>query len=195
MLHPRPLTDLPAGYPPCFEQDPRTFREGDLAIEIAEHLPEIRVIVLGLYRFWIERPQSHPPNSKPCKPKLWHFNLAQRDSSQRYEIDDFLVKRDWDFLRKTGYPAEKDWDRYRMKDFPGANLLLAAEPAIQMKKHASFLVLLRGDEDTREPMDEDGEEGAQYLAGLKSWNYDCSGGIVYGSHTRCGDGCASYHRW
>lgn len=172
MLHPRPLSDLSLGCLNCSEKDIRSFREGNLAIDIAEHLPEIRVIVLGLYRFWVEEPESQLPIPKPCERKVWHLELAQKDSVQRHKIADCLVKRDWDFLSRTGYPAEKDRDRYRTKDFPGANLLLATEPAIQMKKHANFIVLLRDDEDSREPMDEDGEEGAQYLAGLKSWNYE-----------------------
>ena len=100
---------------------------------------------------------------------MWSFETAQHDKEQRRMMDGCMNRRDWNFLSGSANPREVDEHHYKRKPFPGANLLIVKEPSLQTKKYCNYKVLLPRDYESKEPIDEHGDEPAKWLASLRIW--------------------------
>jgi hypothetical protein len=70
----------------------------------AQDLPELRLIAVGKYRYWVQRPRKkqktkskNKPKEKP-KSKLWFLRHALEDPTEEKKILEWATKRDWEFL-------------------------------------------------------------------------------------------------
>ena len=97
-------------------------------------LPELQVLVLGGYWFWIAKDTSDV-GSEATSRKLWRFHDAEVDALQSKEIRKCLSARDWSFLQDVP-PAPCDEDE-------GARILFEQCPAPSMIRRRSYMVLYR----------------------------------------------------
>lgn len=161
-----------------------SFKEGQIALSIiSENLARLRVLVIGGYRFWVERrptvnvtdgatvlPRS---NTIKNKTKLWHFVHAQNDAQQGVQIARSLSSRDWSFLDEIPAHARKDDDRAaHAKGAPDGNYMFERRPSLQMKKHRNYMVLTREDRDDETPATQEGKRFFRHereLTDLATW--------------------------
>lgn len=95
-----PYPYLPFG--PSLPKDVADLREGQIVTEIAtQDLPSLRVVVVGEYKFWLQRLAKENGLSDP-RPKVWFLRHALEDPSQESMILRIMDRRDWEFT------AERD---------------------------------------------------------------------------------------
>ena len=81
--------------------------EAVIASQIAaQKLPELRLITVGKYRFWVQHPRrskKHPPTrhkaKKERKTQIWFLKRALEDHKQEKRIQKEVTAGDWEFLR------------------------------------------------------------------------------------------------
>lgn len=96
VLHSTPYPHLPFG--PDLPQDMDALREGRMAKEIAvQNLPSLRVIVVGEYKFWLQR-LAEENDHKNRSPKVWFLRHALEDPGQEAVIGQVMDRDDWDFV-------------------------------------------------------------------------------------------------
>ena len=96
VLRSTPYPYLPFG--PTLPEDMSTLREGRMATEIATHnLPSLRVIVVGEYKFWLQRMANNNDHASR-RPKVWFLRHALEDPGQEAVIGQVMGKDDWDFV-------------------------------------------------------------------------------------------------
>lgn len=77
-----------------------SFTEGQIATAIAaQNLPNLRVIAVGEYRFWIEHFGGRTEGYR-----VWYLRRALDDLAQSEEIFKIMSKEDWDFLADRPQP-------------------------------------------------------------------------------------------
>ena len=175
MLYPWPRATNHSDFQlPC---DLKMFKEGQVAMTVVSHgLPELRVLVIGGYHFWIDRspPKTREPNAalSPSFPglRLWHLSLAEQDPDQSIAIKRWLTRRDRYFMSDLPpHPRLQDsWARSYWED-ESNNCLLIRDPCLQMRKHRNYTVLHRQDgADHLVPPSE--RPPTQWLADLATWD-------------------------
>ncbi|MCJ1282127.1 hypothetical protein MMC26_001450 [Xylographa opegraphella] len=93
-------------YTPGYSNRPRYPTERDIAIEISHsRLPCLRVVVVGAYTFWFEMPEDRTSQEGW---KVWAFDLAFADDTQRAVMNRELHSVDWNFFSRS-YGARR-WD-------------------------------------------------------------------------------------
>lgn len=70
----------------------------------AQDLPELRLIAVGKYRFWVQRPKKKQKAKSKTKPKekpeskLWFLRHALEDPTEEKKVLVWATKRDWEFF-------------------------------------------------------------------------------------------------
>ena len=86
-----------ARFGPPLPEDMESCTEGRIAKQLAyQYLPNLRLIAIGDYRFWVQR--DDPAN------KLWYLRKALMDASQEEVMKATLDQKDWDFLSDNPDP-------------------------------------------------------------------------------------------
>ncbi|KAL9116702.1 MAG: hypothetical protein Q9187_006772, partial [Circinaria calcarea] len=122
MLNPWSLRLFPSDTASSFPADMNSFNEGQIALGIiSENIPVFRVLVIGGYRFWVERNFTVNTTDDATVPsrlniiknttKLRYFLHAQNDAQQRLQIARCLSGRDWSFLNEIPAHPRKDDSR------------------------------------------------------------------------------------
>lgn len=93
-----PYPYLPFG--PMLPEDVTSSREGQIACELStRNLPDLRVIVVGEFKFWLQRlakGKDHDDQMPNCT--VWFLRRALEDPDQERVILQTMDKDDWDFL-------------------------------------------------------------------------------------------------
>ena len=181
MLYPWSDSDQPhdvethTTHTPYTYKDLNTFVEGRVALRIVTHnLPQLRILVIGGHRFWIEQSPLSSTRSpvtlqpEPSIPKLWALSEALADPHQRSEINEQIPPMDWRFLQDLpSHPSIQDPHARPSSEDPGSNCRFTSWPSLQMMKQRNYTVLLR----------ENGPEelaphhsSVRRLMNLPSWN-------------------------
>ena len=111
VLRSAPYPYLPFG--PSLPKDVGDLREGQIAMEIAtQDLPSLRVVVVGEYKFWLQRLAEENNLSNPS-PKVWFLRHALEEPSQ-----DFIILQTMDrgfgnsqLREMTVCPSGRRWSR------------------------------------------------------------------------------------
>ena len=90
--------------------------EAAIANQIAaQHLPELRLIAVGKYRFWVQRPRrsnEHPATKhkrrKERKTRIWFLKRALENEKQEKRIQREVTAGDWEFLRDREDEVRKE---------------------------------------------------------------------------------------
>ena len=97
----RGIRSLPYPYEPFgpeLPDDVAMLNEGKIAQAIgAQHLPALRIIAVGRYRFWVEHLPMYKANDIPRR-KVWFLRRALQDAEQEAEILRLVNNEDWQFL-------------------------------------------------------------------------------------------------
>lgn len=81
---------------PPIPQSMDYLREARVAKMIADQdLPNLRLIAISEYRFWVQR---KPKSKKDSKARLWFLRRALEDPKQEHQILKTINSEDWDFL-------------------------------------------------------------------------------------------------
>ena len=159
MLHPWSVSSSSSNLKASLPSDMKSFKEGRLALDIiSENLPRLRVLVIGGYRFWIERrlngngtngATGHSRSSTfKDTTKLWHLSTAQKDRQQYIQMARDLSSRDWSFLDDLpAHPRKDDPRAVRANRARDGNYLFGRWPSLQMRKHRNYMVLTRENPD------------------------------------------------
>lgn len=88
---------------PSLPDDMNTLKEFQIAKAIAnQKLPSLRIISVGRYRFWVQRPADPrgDPTSPPATTKtvVWYLRRALEDPHQESDISRLVRPDDWKFL-------------------------------------------------------------------------------------------------
>ena len=96
VLRSKPYPHLPFG--PTLPEDMNALKEGRIAREIAtQDLPSLRVIVVGEYKFWLQR-MTEDNDHDDRRPKVWFLRHALENASQEAVIGQILDRDDWNFV-------------------------------------------------------------------------------------------------
>ena len=119
-------------------KDLSTFVEGQVALRIALlDFPQLRILVIGGHRFWIEQTER-------TSPRLWALSEALTDPHQRSKISENILQMDWRFLQDLpSHPSTQDPHARRRSQAPDSNCCFTSWPSLQMVKQRNYTVLLR----------------------------------------------------
>ena len=186
MLHPWSVRSSSSKSTVSLPSNMNSFKEGRIALGIiSENLPRLRILVIGGYRFWVERRPAVnatddawvPSRSNTIKNtmKLWHFLHAQNDAQQRVQIARSLSSRDWSFLDDIpAHPRKDDSRAAHAKGAPDGNYLFWRWPSLQMRKHRNYMVLTHEDPDAEAPTMQEGKRSFRHereLTDLATWHF------------------------